>query len=517
MYLKMLQVDNFIKINNLKEVTDSIYLDHGKPSPNGLFSYEIFGVSQEDRSTIWGYIDLHERFLHPLAAINLRHYNTSIFENIISGLKTYRFENGEFIEDPNGDTGIDFLYDNYDKIKWRTTESVGSSERITFLKQDKDKLFLSKFPVIPPFYRDINDNSEMGVAVVNKLYKKLISLSSALKKKSTFSFFGNMTRKNIQMTLIDIYNHYIGMLKGKNGILRKFVMGRNIDYGTWLVMSAPKISANTYKEMEIDFDHTGFPMDALIAEFKPFVFTAVKQFFENEFIRSGKYTAIDKNGKLIYLTLKNPELTFTDEYITKKIDGFINGKSTRFEPIMVPDNVENIKCYMSLSGRFKASDKIINRPLTWTDVLFITITRVVQNKHCMISRYPIEHMYSVYYTKPAVVSTIKTIKNVIIDNVTYKSYPLVEVGKDSSNAFANTLSPSNVYLAGMGGDYDGDSVPCRGIFTDEANADAERFMRDKKNFLDLVGKNIRTTERDFIQLIYSLSKGTDKVPLDDPN
>ena len=42
-------------------------------------------------------------------------------------------------------------------------------------------------------------------------------------------------------------------------------------------------------------------------------------------------------------------------------------------------------------------------------------------------------------------------------------------------------------------------------------------MRDKKNFLDLVGMNIRTTERDFIQLIYSLSKGTNKVQLDDPN
>ena len=516
MYLKMLIVDNFVEINNLKEITDPIYLEHGKPSPNGLFSYEIFGVSQEDRSTIWGYIDLHERFLHPLAAINFRRYSKN-FENIICGLKTYRFENGEFIEDPNGDTGIDFLYKNYDDIKWRETESVSSIERITFLKQGKDKLFLTKFPVLPPFYRDINDNSEMGVPIVNKLYKKLISLSLALKKKSSFSFFGDLTRGNIQNTLIDIYDHYIGMLKGKNGLLRRFVMGRNIDYGTWLVMSAPKIDANKYTEMDVNFDYTGYPMDALIAEFKPFVFTAVKQFFENEFMRSGKYPAVDKHGKTVYLTLKNPELVFTDEYITKKIDGFINGKSTRFEPIMVPDNLENIKCYMALTGRFAASEDIINRPLTWTDVLYITISRVVKDRFCMTSRYPIEHMYSVMYTKPRPMSTIKTLKNVEIDNIIYKSYPLVEVGEDSSNSFINTVSPCNVYLKGMGGDYDGDSVPCRGVFTDEANDDARKFMRDKKNFLDLVGKNIRSTERDFIQLIYSLSKGTNKVKLDDPN
>ena len=42
-------------------------------------------------------------------------------------------------------------------------------------------------------------------------------------------------------------------------------------------------------------------------------------------------------------------------------------------------------------------------------------------------------------------------------------------------------------------------------------------MRDKKNFLNLVGKNIRTTERDFVQLMYSLTIPTNKVELADPN
>ena len=42
-------------------------------------------------------------------------------------------------------------------------------------------------------------------------------------------------------------------------------------------------------------------------------------------------------------------------------------------------------------------------------------------------------------------------------------------------------------------------------------------MRDKKNFLNLVGKNIRPTERDFIQLLYSLTVPPTKVVLEDPN
>lgn len=55
------------------------------------------------------------------------------------------------------------------------------------------------------------------------------------------------------------------------------------------------------------------------------------------------------------------------------------------------------------------------------------------------------------------------------------------------------------------------------IFTDEGNADAQRYSRDKKNFLNLVGQNVRATERDFIQAIYSLSKPPTKVPLVDLN
>lgn len=55
------------------------------------------------------------------------------------------------------------------------------------------------------------------------------------------------------------------------------------------------------------------------------------------------------------------------------------------------------------------------------------------------------------------------------------------------------------------------------IFTDEANLDAEKYTRNKKDFLNLVGQNIRATERDFIQSIYSLSKPPTQVSLEDLN
>lgn len=517
MYLKLLQIDDFVKVNKLKEVTDPIYLEHKRPTPNGLFSYEIFGISQYDRSSIWAYVDLGAKFLHPLAAINFKKYG-STYENIIYGLKNYRFENGEFIEDPDGDTGIDFLYDNYDNIKWRSTDSITSTERINFLKQGKDKIFITKFPVCPPFYRDINDNANIGIPVVNDLYKKIISQSIALKRNGTFSFFGNLTKANIQKTLIEIFNHWISQTKGKNGLIRKYVMGRNIDYGVWLVLSSPKIDGERYTDMQVDFDHFGYPLHAILSMLKPFIFHGVKEFFENEF-RSGSYELIDpKTGKMFSAKFIEPELDFSDDYLNKKIEQFIKGHSSRFEVVNLPriQGHENESFPMKLTGRFGASENIASRDMTWTDVFYIVASDVVKNKRCIMSRYPIEHFYSVCYPKIRVMSTIETVE-AEIDGVKYTHYPLVKPGMDSSNSFINTLSPGNVYLAGMGGDYDGDSTPSRAIFTEEANEDAERFSRDKKNFLNLVGKNIRTTERDFIQLTYSLSLPPHKISLEDPN
>lgn len=460
MYLKLLNMIDFIQNNNLKEITDPIYLEHGRPTPEGLFSHEIFGISQYDRQTIWAYIDLGSIFLHPLAAYNLKRYGSSIYENIIYGLKNYRFSDGKFIEDEDGDTGIDFLYEHFDDINWRESQSIESTERVNFFKNNsKDRIFITKWPVTPPFYRDINDNANVGIPEVNAMYKKIISQTIALKKRGDFSFFGNLTKANIQRAMNDIFNYYIkDQFHGKSGIMRKFVMGRNIDYSSWLVMSSPVIKGERYTDMPVDFDHAGFPLSAICSMGKPFILKNLKDYFDNEFLRSGKYPAMNEDGEIIYLDLIDPQAEFSEEFLDNKISQFIKGYSTRFEPIKIPRNRQGIEnLYMSISGRFGASDVIISRIATWTDVIYMAAERSVSNKYIMTSRYPIEDFYGVIYVKPRIMTTINTVK-AYVDGEEFPFYPVVEPGKDSSNSFINTLSPCNVYLKAMGGDYDGDST-----------------------------------------------------------
>lgn len=519
MYLKMLDMNRFVEINNLQEVTDPIYLDKRSPTPNGLFSYEIFGLSQYDRSTIWAYIDLGAKFLHPLAAINFKRYG-SIYENIIYGLKNYRFESGEFIEDPeNGDSGIDFLYDCYDKIKWRETESVSSKERITFLKQGKDKIFIDKFPVCPPFYRDINENSTTGIPVVNDIYKKIISQTLSLKKSGSFSFFGNLTKANIQRSLVEVFDHWIKQTKGKNGLFKKYLIGRNIDYGVWLVQTSPKIIGERYTDMPVTFDYFGFPLHAVLSMLNPFIFHGVKEYLENYITRATtiQFNTDEDGNKTNVINYNDYDRSINDEFIKSKIESFIKGESTRFEVITLKANDPEMEDHtLSITGTFGASKEITSRPMTWTDLFYIVAVEVAKGKRAIMSRYPITDIYSICYPKIRVMSTVDTI-DAWIDDEHYPFYPVVLPNQDASNKFASTLSPCNLYLKGMGGDYDGDSVPIRAIFTEEGNLSAEAFSRNKMNFLTPDGKNIRSTEIDAIQIAYNLTLAPKKVLLSDPN
>lgn len=67
MKLDLFNIDEFIKVNHCQEVTSPIFFQYdGNPTDDGLFSYTIFGMSDEDRKNRFGYVDLHSKFLHPL-------------------------------------------------------------------------------------------------------------------------------------------------------------------------------------------------------------------------------------------------------------------------------------------------------------------------------------------------------------------------------------------------------------------------------------------------------------------
>ena len=180
--IDQLDQNKFIKVNELQPVTNPVMFNASNgATSDGLLSNEIFGITQAERSGIFSYINLGEKFIQP--------YYYKIWLKIDRDLRGCIYEtqnfkidsNGYLVQDDNGSTGINFLIKNVDKLKFKKTKK---DELLKALLDGKSKglLFTDKFVVVPPFFRDVNTNSDgrLGVGEVNKLYVNLMNNIKAL-------------------------------------------------------------------------------------------------------------------------------------------------------------------------------------------------------------------------------------------------------------------------------------------------------------------------------------------------
>lgn len=530
--LAPLDVEKFVKANDVREVTDPVFfVKNNQPTADGLLSNEIFGITKEERANIYGYIDLYDWFMHPLMYKLWSRMDHRVKE-IVHGTKKFIVNShGDFEENPNGESGVSFLRKNIDKIQIRSTESKKRDKKIQYIEKYKEFMFMKKYIVIPPFYRDVQSRSgNVGVGVLNKYYSSLLISVRSLKETQDYGFsISDATKGRIQETIVAIYDYLctgatsgsepddVGLAK-KKGIIRNTVMSKTADYGSRLVISAPELKVERIEDMITDIDHAALPLASACANFYPFMIYWVKRFFENEFGGQSSHQIITKEGKVEYAEVKNPLETFSEDVIKMQLKRFILGYSDRLAPIEVP--LTNGKTsYMIFKGHnVKGVDvanksavgqsPLISRKLTWCDVLYMAAVEVVRDKHIIVSRYPMDSVYNQVTTKVRI-STIKNTEPIYINGMYYRFYPHIrekDVGCNTSNMFIDTLNISNLFLEGMGGDYDGDQVSVRGVYTVEANDEIERLLTSKKFYLNLGGTNKRNSSIEAVQSIYSLTK-----------
>ena len=413
--LDILDVEKFIKINNCPCVTDPrAFITNNVPSPEGLLSNKLFGTAMRERSGIFGYIDLHGWFMDPSCYKTWIRLDPKI-KNIVYGIKYYKIDpKGNIIEDENGDTGLDWLHKNIDKIKFRSSDSKSKQLSIKYLETNRDKMWINKYIVIPPFYRDKNTSSNsratVGLGGVNKLYTNLIVASNALLTPQEYGFDADDAEKGrIQNIILQIYDFFCGNsnkelpndagrgMSGKLGILRMTNLSKTADFSSRLVISPVDLKVNRPKDRMVTYDKSAVPLYSAMTQFRDFVMFNVREFFENEFVGSSMYPVIDKYGKEKYIYPEDPDIVFSDERIAKEMDRFLEGYNNRFVPIEIPVEGTKEKYYMAYKGRAtdpKNPDKeniLSTRRLTWCDVFYMATVEAVKDKHVLITRFPIFH------------------------------------------------------------------------------------------------------------------------------
>ena len=99
-----------------------------------------------------------------------------------------------------------------------------------------------------------------------------------------------------------------------------------------------------------------------------------------------------------------------------------------------------------------------------------------------------------------------------INGQIYKWYPYIDLNlskEEVSNNFVDTMRFSNAYLKGLDGDYDGDQITAKILWTQEANEECEKVINSKSFILNPNGGLMRTGDLETIQTLYVLTKDPD--------
>ena len=300
----------------------------------------------------------------------------------------------------------------------------------------------------------------------------MLLATKALKDSSDYGLtLSGTIRGRVQEAMLEIYQ-WLGdepQIGKKFGILRRASMAKTTDYSTRLVMTAPKLNVESLEDLNVDADHAAIPLASLAVNFFPFVLFHMRRFFENEFAgRNTYYDAdVDKEYKL-----DNYLLYYSDDELKHQIDRFVKGFSNRFIKIQIPVIGSKNAVYMKFKGRQisnedandiihrkkpmdAVSSTILDRYLTWCDVIFQAVSKAIENKMVLFTRYPIDSYFNQVPLIPNISSTLNT-ESVIVDGRLYKNYPIIRddlIGTDTSNMFIDTMNIFNPYLKTLSGDY----------------------------------------------------------------
>ena len=220
---ELYDIDKDIKVNNLKEVTSqAIYKTSTIFNPEGLFSEEIFGQTDNDRNYTCAYIQLPIHIFNPSVAKTIIQRSGGIIKKMAYGEARCKLVGRRLVEDPEGEyCGFRDLYNIWEKIDIRETLSSKNEVSLDILtKSPKRLIFNDKILVCPPGLRPIGiKNGKQTKNELNSIYLSILGLkrvSSHTTSDDIHTVYGKF-----QDASISIYTYLANFLKSKTGFLQK--------------------------------------------------------------------------------------------------------------------------------------------------------------------------------------------------------------------------------------------------------------------------------------------------------
>lgn len=521
--------DKIIEGNGLQEVTDPIPFKNGRePTDGGLFSPLIFGETPKERVKTHAYINLKRKFFHPYVYEILSKLYSK-FDTIASGQGAWYINatgDLEEIKDPQDrryneeNTGLAWLVKNFKKIHFKESDSDKRKAMLALIHSlSDDEIFISKWIVIPVFYRDVdNSTGKITIDQLNEWYSQILMNVNSYDTE-VLSISKHLTLYKIQKLMVEIRKYGQSLIEKKKGALQRTILGKAPDFGGRGVISVPSMDGcDCPEDCLVDITHSGIPLAKCIEMGYPFMIKWIMEFFEETFLNQKSTPCYKKvNGKmeLTRIDISDQSEIFTQKYIDKKAEMFKETYGAeRFEAVKIRGK-DGKEYDMYFPGKGYTNDTenarsntIGTRPMTWTDIFYLAAVETLSDKHVFITRYPLEDYFGTFPSKVAVLSTIRT-SPVIINGKVYRHYPVIDLNLPYSvvaRQFIDTFSFSNLYLDAIGGDYDGDTVSGKILFTLEANQESDAHLKSIRHYLTVQGKLNRVLGNETFLTFYNMTR-----------
>jgi len=380
-------------------------------SPDGLFSIEIFGkVGDPLRSKRFSYIDIKLPIFHPIiyrALVDIKRLYAGILNNTEYVLWNPELKDFERATPITGKSGYAYFMSHWEEIEFKKNNSDERTQNILVIEKYKAVATTTKIIVMPAGLRDMEitvdgrkENDE-----INTVYRKFISIANTISDAAARGNqdITNVSRVSLQNTFNGLYDMIEDMIKGKKKLILGKWASRRVFNGTRNVITSMDTSA-TYLGApgSVSINDTFIGLYQALKTIMPIARHLIKTGFLSKVFLSANAPVNLVNKKTlklepIHLHTEYFDRWMTDEGIEKVITSF-QEDSIRNKPLELEGRYLGL-VYTGPDGTFKMIQDIDDvpdtrnksdvRPMTFCELLYLSVYKDINKYPVIISRYPI--------------------------------------------------------------------------------------------------------------------------------
>lgn len=520
------------RLAKLKPVTVLDIFDgiSGEFHEEGLFSISTFGrAGSEERDSTFSYIDIKVEVFHPFIHKNIVALK-GLYGGIMSGRayavwneKDKDFEPSDIV---NGQTGYYFFMQHWKEIKFKTTSSNQRKARIELIEKFKamGTATTTKVLVLPAGLRDveIEEGGRVKQNEINDLYRPIIQASNAISTSSDLNTpIIDLSRNKVQNDFNGVYTYIRDLLDGKGGFIQSKYGRRHIAYGTRNVITAMDTSAADLEdENSFSINSTGLGLWQIMKAAEPKVIYFMRRWLEKIFAASEgqAYLVNPKTLKqeLVNISTKSYDRWQSSSGISKLIELFgleyIRSRAVKIEgyyPALIyrgPD--KTFKVIYDIDDVPEGRDRKDVYPITFTEMFYIAGYLHWNTIPIDVTRYPVTGEGSIYTSYAHVKTTVNSEVRYELDNEwnIIPEHKALEYPVMDHPEYIDSLIPHPSRLAGLGGDFDGDTTSANAILSDEAVAEAFKHLHSVRAYVRPDGSFTNSAAVDTVErVLYNLT------------